>query len=240
MTLIARIENICGRAENQRSIEEKAAEVERLQRLLNDARRLEDELGDEVKQLRLLQDQGISMAPPEKAQAARKTLGRLQERFSKDRRAENLTRGRDWTLLKDQVRATCEQLASTLQTEWGHFVQSAYSGDTPSSLKGSLAGTEQNLDNLARYSEVYAALNQYARSRPSERGDFDRVRDFSRQLSEIYQDFDFDVPEAVNRFLRAVAGGGAELELLTSEVRDWLEQHSRSDRYRIVAKADDK
>lgn len=238
MTLIERIETICERAENQRSIEEKRAEVNRLQPLLNDARNLSEDLDHEVAQLRFLRDQGIFTAPPDKAEAARKTLGRLRERFTKESRAEHLTRGRDWTLLKEQVRATCENLASALQTEWAQFVQTAYSGDTPSTLEGSLAGTEGNLQNLRRYREVHAELNRYAKSRPTGRTDFDNVRDLSRQLTEIYQDFDFDVPEEVKRFLQAVAGGGANLDLFTTEVRVWLQKQNTSDHYRIVARAD--
>lgn len=236
MTLIARIRTICERAENQRSIEEKRAEVDRLQPLLSDARRLSDDLDREVTQLRLLRDQGIHIKTSDKADAARNTLGRLRERFTKETRAENLTRGSDWTLLKRQVQATCEDLASAHQAEWCQFVETAYSGDTPINLRGSLAGTERNLTNLERYGKVYAELNQYARSRPSGRADFERIRDLARQLTEIHQDFDFNVPEAVKLFLQAVAGGGAHLDLLTTEVRDWLRQQSMSDHYRIVAK----
>ena len=151
-----------------------------------------------------------------------------------------LTRGRDWTLLKEAVRAACKNLASALQTEWVQFVQTAYRGDTPCTLKENLARTEGNLQNLQRYSEVYAELYQYVRSRPTGRADFDHVRALARQLTKIHQEFDFDVPEEVKHFLRAVADGGAHLDLLSKEVRDWLQQQNTSDHYRIVAKVSSK
>ena len=89
MTLLKRIETVCKRAKEQHSIEEKRAEVDRLQPLLNEARDLSEELGHEVAQLRFLQDQGISTTTQDKAKAARNTLGRLRERFSKESRAEH-------------------------------------------------------------------------------------------------------------------------------------------------------
>lgn len=44
-------------------------------------------------------------------------------------------------------------------------------------------------------------------------------------------------PEAVRRFLSAVAHGGAGLELLDADVADWLAQHSAGGKFRIVAGA---
>ena len=94
--------------------------------------------------------------------------------------------------------------------------------------------------NLQEYSKVYGDFYQCAQSRPTKPADFDNVRDFARQLSEIYQKFDFNVPEEVNRFLQAVADGGAPLDFLSEEVCDWLQQHNTSGHYRIVAKVSSK
>jgi hypothetical protein len=237
MTLVERIEALRERAEGQSSLEQKRAESGRLQYLLNAARRLSEDLGSQVTQLRMLEDQGIETSAPDSAVAARKTLSKLRERFAKEPRAEQLTRGQDWTRLNEQIQATCRTLASALETEWRRFVGTAYSGESPNNLAGSLASTDGNMANLKRYRDAYAQITQYARSGPRERADFDRVRDLVRQLTEIYQGFDFNVPEDVKRFLRAVADGGANLDLLTAEVRDWLQQQNTGSQYRIVARA---
>ena len=236
MTLIERIQTLRERANGQLSLEEKRNESQRLRPLLDGARKLSESLGREVEQLRLLQDQGISVSVPDSSTAARKTLGRLRERFAKEMRTEQLTRGRDWQRLNEQVLLTCQSLSSALQAEWRRIVETAFSGDKPSNLEQTLASTPKNLQNLRRFQGGYGKLEQFSRSRPTGRADFEQVRDLARQLTEIYQDFDFDVPEDVNRFLRAVADGGADLALLTAGVRDWLEGQDTSSHYRIVAR----
>jgi hypothetical protein len=40
----------------------------------------------------------------------------------------------------------------------------------------------------------------------------------------------------VKQFLQAIANGGADLDLLTDEVRRWLQQQGSTGRYQIVAK----
>lgn len=240
MTLIERIEILCERAKNQRSLEEKKAESQRMQPLLNDARKLSENLATEVERFRLLRDQGIEMLTPDRAGKARNVLGRLRARFAEEGRAEDLTRGRDWNLLKDHVQATCENLRSTVDAEWRQFVETICNAQRPDDLERTLAHTDRNKTSLKLYREVYEQITKYAGSRPNDRTDFDCVRDLSRQLAEIHKEFDFDVPEEVKRFLRAVADGGATLDLLTAEVRDWIEQQQGSERYRIVARVSSK
>lgn len=236
MTLIERIETLRQCANGQLTLEEKRAESRRLQPLLSEARKFSEDLGNEVKQIRFLHDQGINISTPDSSIAARKTLSKLRERFAQDPHAEQLTRRQDWTRLKEQLQATRNNLASALDAEWRRFVKEAYRGDAPNNLANSLAGTESNKRNFQLYLDGYNKLNEYARSRPNERADFDSVRELARQLTEIYQRFDFNVPEDVKRFLKAVADGGANLDLLTAEVRDWLQQQNLIGQYRIVAR----
>ena len=236
MTLIERIETLRKRAGDQIFLEKKRAESTLLQPLLDDARALSEDLSREIEQLRLLKDQGIDVAAPDSAAMACKTLGRLRERFAKENRAEQLTRGRDWGRLNDQIEETCKSLATALRAEWRRVVETAFSGDKPNNLENTLARTAGNERNLQRYREVYGKLNQLSGYRPTERSDFDNIRILARQLKEIHQDFDFNVPDDVKLFLGAVAVDGADLALLTAEVRDWLKQQNTSDHYRIVAR----
>ena len=236
MTLVERIEKLCERAAGQLSLEENRAESQRLGPLIHEARQFSANLGAEVQQVRLFQDQGMAVAGSANAEAAQKTLSRLRDRFAREPRAEQLTRGRDWTLLKEQIQATRKDLASTLDTEWRHFVDSSYSGDKPENLSSALAATDGNLNNLGAYRQTYLELRQSMRSRPESRQDFVRVEEFARKLAEIHQRLDFNVPDDVKRFLQAVAGGGADLDLLTGTVREWLKQQNNLRRYHIVSR----
>ncbi|MCB2425399.1 hypothetical protein, partial [Methylophaga pinxianii] len=132
-----------------------------------------------------------------------------------------------------KITTNCSVLS---KQKWLEFVQSSYEGQDPVQLESVLAPTDINKSNLLFFREKYLALKQLGRSRPKERGDFDSVRQISNQLREIHQRFDFEVPDDVRMFLVSVAEGGADLDLLTTEVLDWLHKKNTSNNYRIVTK----
>lgn len=237
MTLIDRINCLTERARGLETLDRRRAESAKLQQLLTQARPMNEKLGTEIKQMRLLHDEGINATPDStSAKAARKTLLKLISRFTENRTADSLTKGRDWKLFENQAQMTYQELTAALKAAWSQFISTAYTGENPSHLARTLAGTNHNGELLRLYTQSYAQLNDLARNRPLERRDFDRVRELARQLNEIYQRFDFNVPEGVKRFLQSVADGGADLDLLTEEVRGWLRQQGSSGHYRIVAR----
>ena len=237
MTLIDRIEALSERARGLEDLDRRRAESAKLQQLLTKARPISDKLSTEIQQMRLLHDESINVTPDSaSAEKTRKTLARLIKRFNQKRTADSLTKGRDWKLLEDQTQTTCQELTDTLKAAWSQFIETAYTGESPSHLDRSLAVTDHNVEQLRLYKQTYTQLNGLTRSRPQERNDFARVRELARQLGEIYQRFDFDVPEAVKSFLKAVADGGADLDLLTDRGHGWLRQQNKTGRFRIVAK----
>ena len=236
MSLIDKINNLTERSKKLVDLEKKLAESGRLHELMNDAEAFSRDLGQQVLVTRLFDDQGVSRDVPKKLENALGTLSRLRERFENDKRAEQLTRGRDWRLFKDQLDQVCESLAQINKEQWKRFVGSAYSGQKPNDLKASLAQTPENRANLPRYENAYEQLSRYARRLPAERSDFNDVREIAERLTVIYQQFDFEVPESVKRFLKAIGDGGADLELLTDEVRVWLNENNSVEKYQIVAK----
>lgn len=238
MTLPERIVALKRRAEEQLVRQTGFDEAQKLQLLRNEARPLSQGVGSEVAQLRLLRDQGITL--PEAvagadAGTARTTLDQLRTRFAADRRAARLTQGQGWTRFKEKTEAARTQAASSLDQSWRDFVASAYSGDKPGDLEQRLALTDVNMERLSRYRTAYEELGRLSRRRPTGREDFERVRDLARQLHEIHLGF-VSAPDAVTRFLRAIAAGGADLDLLTDEVRAWLEKQGSTSRYQIVAR----
>ncbi len=236
MTLIERIRDLQHRAQQQAARQTSLDEVKKLLPLLQQARTLSEGLATEVQQLRLLRDQGLVLPnPPEATGAALRVLGRLRERFAQERRAERLTQRQDWEGLQKQTQEVCKQATQGLNKTWRDFVTSAYSGDNPENLERTLAPTEGNRALLSRYRETYQRLIGLARNRPVGREDFEKVREFARALNALHQGFDLNVPDAVSRFLRGVAAGGAPIDLLTDEVRAWLKGQGKLEAYRIVA-----
>jgi len=239
MTLLERIADLKRRAVEQQGRQAGLDEAGKLQPLLDEAKALSQGLGTEITQLHLLRDQGLALpdapADPD-AGAALKPLDRLLTRFTDKRQAESLTKGQDWTQFRDLTQKARKAAATTLDQAWRDFVASAYSGHKPTDLERSLAPTDGNNQRLQHYRSAYNELGTLTRRRPASREDFDRVRELARLLGEIHQGFDFTVPDAVKRFLDAMAAGGADLDLLTDEVRGWLQQQGSTGRYQIVTK----
>lgn len=69
---------------------------------------------------------------------------------------------------------------------------------------------------------------------PKDNADFIEYESKIKQLKHAWDSLSSDeVPEAVLNFLRAAANQGAPLNLLTSEVQDWINQHGISDSLKI-------
>lgn len=251
MTLLERIADLKRRAAEQQGRQDGLDEAGKLQPLLKEANALSQGLGAEVTQMHLLRDQGLPLpdAPAgPNGSAALTTLDRLLKRFAEKRRAESLTRGQDWTRFKDSTKAARTQAATALDLAWRSFVTGAYSGDKPADLERSLALTNVNNERLSSYRVAYEEWIRLANRRPTGREDFDRVRELAQLLRELARvlkeprqgpDFsvpDFSEPDAVKHFRQAIAKGGADLDLLTDEVRAWLQHQGSTGGYQIVAK----
>ena len=235
MTLIERIRDLTERSGKLIDLDERLSETKRLHSLQRDASTLAKALEEQVNLSRLLSDQGVECEVPPVVNTALSTLSKLKSRYDAEMRAEVLTRGKEWARFKDQVEKVCAEVARINRAEWATFVELAYTGQAPGDVKASYAPTAENERNLALYSSAFSQLQQYARKLPNDRADFEGVRNTARQLTEIYQRFNFNVSESVKRFLRAVGEGGADLGLLTEEVIAWLEENKSTSKYRIVA-----
>ncbi len=237
MTLIERIEKLAERAVKLSERDARRAESRKLQDLRDKVKPFNRDLGQEVQQLRLLKDEGIYPALDlSEASAAQTRLETLLQRFAAQRNAESLTRGRDWTCFEEAVKTNTRKTSKALKDAWQQYLDNAYTGERPDDLADSLPQTEHNLKQLKAYHTAHDDLRGLRATLPGERADFDRVRDLLRKLNDIAQSFERDVPEAINCFLRAVNAGGADLDLLTTEVMDWLCEQNKSGRFRVVAK----
>lgn len=236
MSLSEHLKELSERANKLSKSDDRKAESRNLTPLLNDADSLSQDLGQEIEQLRLLRDQGLQINTSDLPIDSIKTLEKIKSRFSKSQRAQELTKGKDWTAFREGLKKITTNCSVISKQKWEEFIQSSYVGQDPHELGSALAPTDANTSNLLFFREKYQALKQLERSRPKVREDFESVRQISNQLREIHQRFDFEVPDDVRKFLVSVASGGADLDLLTTDVLDWLQKKNTSHNYRIVTK----
>ncbi|MGN7610939.1 hypothetical protein ACQZV8_02525 [Magnetococcales bacterium HHB-1] len=238
MILSNRIHTLLAQVEKFRQRNSRRDESKKLQSLRTEVKPLKENLDEEVQQIRLLLDREVSLDLQKKhAILARKQLDKLLQHFSENFKAENLTCGDDWPRFEQHVDATISDIRPICKSAWSQFVDTSYSGESPRDLKKTLPHTECNLAQLKIYQSTYQELQRLRKTRPTQRADFDKIGDLARQLREIGQQFERDVPKEVDHFLRAVNAGNATLNLVTAEVMDWLQQQNKTDDFRVVVRS---
>lgn len=234
MNLIERIQSLTQRANRYESSEKNIDESRNLQVRFSEVESKEVKLQAALRQMRLFREEGLAPEVDESNfQSSQKSLQIILSRFVKERTAQSLTRGRDWNKLTTSLDESCSNMEKNFKDSWREFVNSAYGGDKPEDLQGSLAQTDANNNVLKQYKEQFKLLQELSRKLTVEKSDFDNVRQIAKKLTDLNGLFDRDVPDSVNKFLQAVASGGAPLNLLTEEVRHWLQEQNSSDQYRI-------
>jgi hypothetical protein len=186
--------------------------------------------------IRLLRDAGISIENmPDELRRARAVLGKIQSRFLQSRTADSLTRGQDWKQLLRELPATVRALQMLATQTWRAHVERAFAGEAPAIIEARLARTDQNQEALTRYRQAYENFSRAGATLPADMDDVEAVRKAAKNLASIAKDFDFDVPNAVKKFLDALPQGGAPLDLLTDEVRAWIAAQGQTNRFRVIA-----
>jgi hypothetical protein len=186
--------------------------------------------------IRLLRDAGIAFDEvPDALLRARSALAKIQSRFAQNRTAGALTRGRDWNQLLGELSATIRALDERAAQAWKRFVERTFAGEAPAVVESRLARTDRNQEALKRYRQSYDGFSRAGANLPESMDDVEAVRRAAENLASIAKDFDFDVPDAVKRFLDALPQGGAPLSLLTDEVRAWITRQGQTNRYRVIA-----
>jgi hypothetical protein len=165
-----------------------------------------------------------------------KRVAVLRDRFAADPRASILTKGDQWSKMLADAKEGVSLAEASLAEAWRQYLDTLFGGDRPAELDSKLAPTEGNQTALARYRVVHSRLLQLRNNTPDTPELFAEARKVVEELKRIYQTFDFGVSLAVKMFLQATGQGGASLDLLTDEVREWLHNNNSYNRYQIVAR----
>jgi hypothetical protein len=212
-------------------------EAQALQRRFNELEGAVTPLVGAAKRCALYREQGLRpRAIAKLADRLAKRVTVLRDRFVADPNASTLTKGVQWSQMLDDAKEGVGLAEASLAEAWRQYLDTLFGGDRPAELDSKLAPTEGNQTALARYRVVHSRLLQLRNNTPDAPEHFAEAKKVVEELKSIYQTFDFDVSLAVKMFLQAIGQGGASLDLLTDEVREWLHNNNSYNRYHIVVR----
>jgi hypothetical protein len=161
----------------------------------------------------------------------------IRDKLTTVEEIENLNRNAQWTRLHKFVDEKIARLESLLEAEWRAKVDAVGAFQSPEVLGSQLPRTPQNVAALKDYDNAYRQFRAVAvLARPRAPDDITRLSSCAEQVGKMFAAFDFAVPADVDNFFRAVASGGAPLELLTETVLRWLDTAGQKHQYVIRAK----
>ena len=140
-----------------------------------------------------------------------------------------------WTRLLTTAEGVQEALSNAGQEAWRSLVSSIGTVEVPHEVRARLPmTTPPNAEVFAQYEAQHAVYSRIANQKlPTSADDTQTLRDAVATMRLLYGRLQFDVPEDVEAFFRAVNSGGAGLELLTDVVRNWLEKSGQIGRFLI-------
>lgn len=200
---------------------------------------LAEKVGALAKRRDMLRQGGVPLSLSPDVEKARRSCGMLLARFAESPKAATLVDKQRWTKLTESL-AEFNAAEDTLQKQdWkGYYATKLFGGVPPEQREQTILMTlPENQEALARYKRLYKQLSLYRAVLPCTAKELEEAQDSSRQLSEIRFIENKDVPSAVREFFNATSSAsGANLELLTTEVLDWLRSNGMLNNFAVRAR----
>lgn len=150
---------------------------------------------------------------------------------------QDLSKDSLWTKLTKAAGSANILLRDAAKKQWQQFVESLGHVVTPQVLEGRMLKTPANEVLLGTYKQQYLIYQTAVRAElpisGTTQSDLTTVVETLQGLSEQLQG---TAPDSVRKFLKAVGSGGADLELLTSEVMEWLRENDTPSRFVIKSR----
>lgn len=151
---------------------------------------------------------------------------------------QGLLQGGLWPQLLNRADSANEKTAEVVRQAWRAFVTSMGEVSPPAALERLAPRTPGNDSALSDYRRYYTSYQSLTRQdMPSDAATVDAIRGAVDALRQARARLTLSAPEAVRRFLDAVDAGGASLQLLTSEVLQWLSDYDDIARFAIRSRA---
>lgn len=140
----------------------------------------------------------------------------------------------EFALLVMEIERLAGQLNDHTSTAWQNYTRTLKAQwEVDQRLFNNLAHQEGQQRVQQRYSNLVVQFTSISRGLPKTTDEFESMTALHEQLCEQRELLKLDLPEEVNLFLRAVAGQGATLDMLTPNVLTWLANEDDPTRYRI-------
>ncbi len=235
MGMREKAETTLGHLSTVKAASEGAEEAEALDSLRSELLEVSERISYLASNAMRLRNEGVPLSEISEIAAAADAIKKAHSRFEENPKATTLRRGTGWKSLKDKLDALARNGRLIQAGDWKtYFEEKYFKGLPPDQRENTLAPTPANKKAIANYRTLYKEFIQYRNQIPNNPEEFKSLRDLSEQLTDVtFQD---DVPEDVRIFLNATSTGAA-LDLLTSEVLDWLRENHLSSNFIVRAKA---
>ncbi|MCA6935394.1 hypothetical protein [Pectobacterium versatile] len=148
--------------------------------------------------------------------------------------AYDVAQAQELALLIQEIERLTNELSDHTTTAWRNYTRTLKAQwEVDQKLFSTLAHQEEQRKAQQQYSDLAALFTNNCRGLPKNREEFEAVLALHEQLSVQREALKLDVPEDVNLFLKAVAGQGASLDMLTPNVLSWLACEDDPTRYCI-------
>lgn len=146
----------------------------------------------------------------------------------------DVAQAQELALLVLEIERLAIELSDHTSTAWRNYTRTLRAQwEVDQKLFNTLAHQEEQRKAQKQYSDLAAQFTNNCRGLPKNREEFEAVIALHEQLCVQREALNLDVPEEVDLFLKAVAGQGATLDMLTPNVLSWLANEDDPTRYRI-------
>lgn len=214
-------------------------EADALSRKKSELRALAEKVKALAERRCMLRQGGVPLSQPPDVEKSRQSCRMLLNRFTESPKAATLVDKQRWIKLTESL-TEFNAVEDTLQRQdWkGYYGTTLFGGVPPEQREQTILMTlPENRDALALYKGLYKRLSLYRTVVPTTAAELEEAQESSRQLSGIRFVENSDVPSAVREFFNATSsGGGANLELLTTEVVNWLRSNGMLNHFAVRAR----
>ncbi len=160
----------------------------------------------------------------------------LIEKFKAQPRRETLVRGNRLTRIYAKLQDIGNSTRTVLNVAWRQFCEANFAIQRPEDLESTVAQTDENKELVTQYRTVFQTMCPILNTLPDNDIAFDKLHQLQKQLKDILIHIDFNVPDEVKAFLKAISElQGASLSYLTNPVVvQWLQEHNLMERYKII------
>lgn len=139
-----------------------------------------------------------------------------------------------WTRLTNAAESANELVRQSTRELWRQYLLSLGHIDTPSTLEGRMLKTPTNEELLSKYKQHFSTYQAAVRTDlPSSTTTQKELTAVVTNLQNLREQLNGSAPDDVRNFLKAVENGGAALELLTTDVMEWLKVNDDPARFLV-------